>query len=202
MKAHFVAFLIITSKLISQYDDYTLTIHQPPMPWQLSDSLTIQLWKYYLCYPCASESTSNTCHLIESDTTIHSSRQTPNSSKFNISLGIDSLKQTKPIFLGDLSPEKNMYWTWHNGYIQLKAEGYKILPSGEKENFVLHLGGYKIHRTDVCLEVSTSQKTKHLRWNENELSRILMLNRKSNIMSESKEAKMLMYEIANCIILE
>lgn len=202
MKAHFVAFLVISSKLLSQSDDYTLTIHQPRTPWKLSDSLTLEVWKYYLCYPCSNESPTNKCHIIESDTTIHNPLQIPNSYKFSISLGIDSLKQSNPNFIEDLSPEKNMYWTWHNGYIQLKAEGYKILPSGEKENFVLHLGGYRIHRTDVCLEGSATQKTMHLQWNEKELSHILMLNPKSNIMSESKEAKLLLYEIANCIVLE
>ncbi len=57
-------------------------------------------------------------------------------------LGIDSLTNVSGALGGDLDPTKGMYWTWQNGYINLKSEGTSDLCNNPKNEFKYHLGGY------------------------------------------------------------
>lgn len=114
------------------------------------------------------------------------------------SFGVDSLKQTHPNYSGDLNPLKNMYWTWQSGYIQLKAEG-KVCRNGKWEDFQLHLGGFRQHRTDRNIQQLVTNGNIHLNWDEKRLSQILQLNPRPHIMSECAESSQLLTQIANCI---
>jgi hypothetical protein len=58
-------------------------------------------------------------------------------------LGIDSLTSMNGISGGDLDPVNGMYWTWQNGYINLKLEGTSNLFNARKHEFHFHLGGYR-----------------------------------------------------------
>lgn len=66
-----------------------------------------------------------------------------NYSGVRFTIGIDSLRNTKPITerQGDLDvtgAAMGMYWTWNSGYIFLKMEG-TFLDTG---NYIYHIGGY------------------------------------------------------------
>jgi hypothetical protein len=57
-------------------------------------------------------------------------------------LGIDSNTNVAGALGGDLDPTKGMYWTWQNGYINLKLQGTSNLCNTQKNEFEFHLGGY------------------------------------------------------------
>ena len=177
----------------------TLHIKQPEMPWHLSDSVVLEVWKYYLCDLSCGKSISDDCILIDSDTIVQMEcdSELPDVVKFRI--GVDSIRQERPNFSGDLNPLKNMYWTWQSGYIQLKAEGMILKPNGIWESFQLHLGGFRRHRCDRAIELFVHGENVELIWNEKALSRILQLIPKPKIMSECFEASFMMSQIAQCI---
>ena len=60
--------------------------------------------------------------------------------RFN--LGLDSITNVSGAMGGDLDPTKGMYWTWQNGYINVKLEGTSNLSTARKNEFQFHLGGY------------------------------------------------------------
>jgi hypothetical protein len=140
--------------------------------------------------------------LIESDTIIQLTCYNESQHDITFSLGVDSLKQAKPLYSGDLNPLKNMYWTWQSGYIQLKAEGKIHKPNGSWEAFQLHLGGFRLHPTHRWIQRSTQGKNLELTWDENQLSQILQLNSRPNIMSECSDASLLMTQIAKCLLIQ
>jgi len=57
-------------------------------------------------------------------------------------LGIDSVTNVSGALGGDLDPTRGMYWTWQNGYINLKLQGTSNLCNNPKNEFEFHLGGY------------------------------------------------------------
>jgi len=64
-----------------------------------------------------------------------------NEIRFN--LGIDSITNVSGALGGDLDPTQGMYWTWQNGYINVKLEGTSNLSPARKNEFQFHLGGYQ-----------------------------------------------------------
>ena len=177
----------------------TLHIHHPSMPWHVSDSVVIEVWKYYLCNLSFGNATSDACILVESDTLLQLTCTDAAQKHLTFSFGVDSLKQTQPNYSGDLNPLKNMYWTWQSGYIQLKAEGKVCRNNGIWEDFQLHLGGFRHHRTDRFIQQFLTDENIELNWHEKRLSQILQLNPRLHIMSECAESSQLMSQIANCI---
>jgi hypothetical protein len=71
--------------------------------------------------------------------------------RFN--LGIDSVANVSGALGGDLDPTKGMYWTWQNGYINLKFEGKSNRSTARNNEFQFHLGGYREPLN--CLQVVT-----------------------------------------------
>jgi hypothetical protein len=61
--------------------------------------------------------------------------------RFN--LGVDSITNVSGAMGGDLDPTKGMYWTWQNGYINVKLEGTSNLCKTRNHEFQFHLGGYQ-----------------------------------------------------------
>lgn len=57
-------------------------------------------------------------------------------------LGTDSLMNVSGILEGPLDPINGMYWAWHSGYINLKAEGTIQDSTGNTSLFEFHIGGY------------------------------------------------------------
>lgn len=54
--------------------------------------------------------------------------------------GVDSLRNVSGAQEGALAVTNNMFWSWNNGYIMLKAEGNS--PQANSGNFRYHLGGF------------------------------------------------------------
>ena len=61
---------------------------------------------------------------------------------YGLKLGVDSLTNLNCQFSGDLDPLVGMYWTWQNGFIHIKLEGYGQKVLNPKGFFQFHLGGY------------------------------------------------------------
>ncbi len=57
-------------------------------------------------------------------------------------VGVDSLANVSGALGGALDPLHGMYWTWQNGYINIKIEGRCNASPARKHEFQFHLGGY------------------------------------------------------------
>lgn len=63
-----------------------------------------------------------------------------NYSKIQFSIGIDSLRNHSGRQEKDLDPLKGMFWTWSQGYIFFKTEGYYYTNNQKKGGFTYHIG--------------------------------------------------------------
>lgn len=78
-------------------------------------------------------------------------------SQLSFVLGVDSLRNTKPIDerTGALDPVNGMYWTWNSGYIFFKMEGSSSLITGSDKAYRLHIGGYGGYNTPTVNNIKT-----------------------------------------------
>jgi hypothetical protein len=75
-------------------------------------------------------------------------------------LGIDSLRNHAGAQTADLDPINGMFWTWEQGYIFFKCEGYYFLKSASRRGLIYHLGRDVCYReVQVDLPAHTSQIT-------------------------------------------
>lgn len=58
-------------------------------------------------------------------------------------LGVDHKTCNEGIREGALDPINGMYWTWQSGYINFKMEGVSDNSPAKKNQFQLHLGGFR-----------------------------------------------------------
>jgi hypothetical protein len=110
--------------------------------------------------------------------------------QISFDLGLDSLTNVSGAMGGALDPTKGMYWTWQNGYINLKLEGNCKLSAQEEKEFVFHLGGYKSPYSGIQKISFKTQKSALYQIGielNNWISKIDFPNTKS-IMSPRKEA--------------
>lgn len=107
--------------------------------------------------------------------------------QIKITIGIDSLKNASGNMAGDLSPLKNMYWTWQSGYINLKIEGKFI---SKENNLEYHIGGYR--EPYACIEqispIEINQDEYELRYNVDSFINYVESNKSQKIMSPGKSA--------------
>ena len=67
-------------------------------------------------------------------------------------IGVDSTSNVSGPQTGALDPANNMFWSWSNGYIFLKAEGMEHMSS---TNFTYHIGGFRnANSTNAIQEMS------------------------------------------------
>ncbi len=82
--------------------------------------------------------------------------------KIKFSVGIDSVSNHSGKQTDALDPLYGMFWTWSQGYIFFKVEGYYTTKEGERGGFVYHIGGNECYRSivlDLDLPVSETKKT-------------------------------------------
>lgn len=85
-------------------------------------------------------------HIVDLDHSIMSNelelKDVPSGSYSGISfmIGVDSTRNVSGAQTGALDPANEMFWSWNNGYIFLKAEG--STSSDVNENFIYHVGGF------------------------------------------------------------
>lgn len=106
-------------------------------------------------------------HLIDAEvpsTLIISLKNAPKKyNKIAFNIGIDSLTNVSGAMGGDLDPTKGMYWTWQNGYINFKLEGFNAVCNTRNHFFQYHLGGYQPpFATLQPLVLAVKSKTKTL----------------------------------------
>ena len=66
-----------------------------------------------------------------------------NVQEIEFTLGVDSKTSAEGIGEGALDPVNGMYWTWQSGYINFKMEGVSENSPARKNQFQLHLGGFR-----------------------------------------------------------
>ncbi|NQW42768.1 MAG: hypothetical protein HQ463_04980 [Bacteroidetes bacterium] len=66
-----------------------------------------------------------------------------NYTQIQFCIGIDSVANSAGAMGGILDPTKGMYWTWQNGYINMKLEGTSSACKTRNNEFVYHIGGYQ-----------------------------------------------------------
>ena len=87
----------------------------------------------------------NSYHLVEGDdaaTMKISFADVPVGEYQSISymIGVDSLHNVSGTQEGALDPANNMFWSWNNGYIFFKIEGYSS--ASTSNSFAYHVGGF------------------------------------------------------------
>jgi len=109
-------------------------------------------------------------HLIDSsqNSVIISIANVPNGSYKSISLmlGVDSARNTSGAQTGDLSPSKNMFWTWSSGYIMLKIEGTAPKSGANNKMIEYHIGGFGgVNKTQRSFNLSFAGATANVNSN-------------------------------------
>jgi hypothetical protein len=115
---------------------------------------------------------------------------TVESDEIEFQLGIDSLTNHSGALGGNLDPTLGMYWTWQNGYINLKLEGKSTLSSSPKNNFEFHIGGY-MHPFETIQTIRLKgdfSKHKTIQLDLDSLFNQLDLSTVHHIMSPGNEA--------------
>lgn len=67
--------------------------------------------------------------------------------KIRFSIGIDSIRNSKGSQTGALDPLNGMFWTWAQGYVFLKVEGYCYASSDSRKGLVVHIGNTQNYKT-------------------------------------------------------
>ena len=121
-------------------------------------------------------------------------------SKLTFNLGIDSVTNVSGAMGNDLDPTKGMYWTWQNGYINLKLEGTSNTCPNPKKEFQFHLGGYI--KPLACLKkISIEVNNKNsinIYIDIKQFIDAIDLSKENHIMSPSASAVELFELIAKC----
>jgi hypothetical protein len=58
-------------------------------------------------------------------------------------IGVDSLLNCSGAQTGALDPLNDMFWTWNNGYVNFKLEGFSPSSNANNKKVEQHIGGYK-----------------------------------------------------------
>jgi hypothetical protein len=78
--------------------------------------------------------------------------------KLSFGIGIDSVRNHSGAQIADLDPLQGMFWTWEQGYVFFKAEGYFFPPKADKGAFVCHIGRNSTYRT-LTFDISPEHKS-------------------------------------------
>jgi len=178
----------------------------------LGDSLQIETIRFYVFGIELLQNTrsvwkeANSFHLL--DGSVASSLTLPLQIENNLSfnrlrfvIGIDSAVNSSGAMGGDLDPTKGMYWTWDNGYINVKLEGRSALCKTKDQQFQFHLGGYRKEvNTAMVLEFpSSANSDMSIEVDIKAFFSKLDLSKTNQIMSPGKEAVLLSQYFAQCI---
>ncbi len=191
-----------------RYGQYTLSLEKY-YPIGVSDSLQITVLKFYVSgielwqdqkqvwKEKADYHLINVSELSSLQITLNLDRPI-NFNGIRFDLGIDSITNVSGALGGVLDPTKGMYWTWQNGYINLKLEGNSNVCKTRHNEFVFHLGGYQQPFLAVQhIQLATSNKDKTIiTLDIKEVINSIKLVTQNHIMSPSKEAVILAEEIA------
>ncbi len=63
-----------------------------------------------------------------------------------MAIGVDARRNHAGEQTGDLDPVLGMFWTWEQGYIFFKCEGYRFQEGKRKGSFIYHLGREETYR--------------------------------------------------------
>ncbi|MEZ5045993.1 MAG: MbnP family protein [Chitinophagaceae bacterium] len=159
----FIVLLIYTENIKAQhslgiqyrasYEDKKLTLNHVYAYFDTSTIVFSKLRFYISNIQCKQKgavvfSESNSYHLLDLSDEKSFFISIPNLFKLSFDeiqfdIGIDSTTNSSGALGGDLDPIHGMYWTWQNGYINLKLEGSCPQAASPTHVFEFHLGGYQ-----------------------------------------------------------
>jgi hypothetical protein len=137
-------------------------VFTPVSRWYINtnDSFTVTKFNYYI----------SNVKLIKGDGTdyvepesYHLMRHIENEDKFTMKsvgpgvynkirflIGVDSTRNVSGAQTGALDPVYEMFWEWSSGYIFYKLEGMFVNSTNPKQEFAIHVGGFKAPQN--CLQ--------------------------------------------------
>ncbi len=179
------------------------------------DSIQFNTLKFYISnIECVENnkivwSENNSYHLIDASisNSLKVALEIPMQVFFNrliFNLGIDSLTNVSGAMGGDLDPTKGMYWTWQNGYINIKLEGKSNACITRNNEFEFHLGGYQYpnyNMQKIELSVKDDSNLNVMIDLEKFISAIDLTNH-HHIMEPTSNAMMLSNEFSKCFFVQ
>ncbi|TAE71594.1 MAG: hypothetical protein EAZ85_10650 [Bacteroidetes bacterium] len=129
---------------------------EKPIITQFLDTIYISRLQYYVSnFTNEKKTIENNYFLIAVDTQYHTKKISIENfipqKKLGFSIGILPKHNQKNNLLkqkGDLDFNKGMFWTWENGYVFFKLEGYFFV-NNEKKGFIFHIGSNECFRNIV-----------------------------------------------------
>ncbi|MEY4110448.1 MAG: hypothetical protein RLZZ46_803 [Bacteroidota bacterium] len=107
--------------------------------------------------------------------------------------GVDSLTQKDGAKEGDLDPFNGMYWAWHSGYIELKLEGVLTMKSGDRQDVLIHAGGFGPLQQDLFpLKNNSDRNNPRVCLNLNNLIQLMISNEIFHSMLPGEKSHLLM----------
>jgi hypothetical protein len=120
------------------------------------DTFSVSLFRYYVSNIRLKKSDGSyyaeteSYHLVDAKDSVNTCRITLKDVPVGtyvsaeLTIGVDSARNCSGAQTGDLDPAKDMFWSWNQGYIFMKVEGYSssAAPSNG-HNIEYHIGGFK-----------------------------------------------------------
>jgi hypothetical protein len=120
------------------------------------DTFSVSMFRYYISNIKLKKSDGSyyieteSYHLVDAKDSVNTCRITlPNVpvgtyTSAELMIGVDSARNCSGAQTGDLDPAKDMFWSWNQGYIFMKFEGYSSsAPASSVHNVEYHIGGFK-----------------------------------------------------------
>jgi len=160
--------------LFGQMEGQSFTIHfkhiHQELPLKEESKSTISTFKYYISdVLCVDENgihfpaVPNTFLIDKHTKTIRFNRPTVTNIEYvKFKIGIDSTTNYRGALDGALDPIHGMYWSWQNGYINMKLEGNNFFEDGTKKDFAFHLGGFRSGASDVAMRFDANDNQLNL----------------------------------------
>jgi hypothetical protein len=137
-----------------------------------NDTFSVSMFRYYISNIKLKKSDGNyyteteSYHLVDAKDSANTCRialsNVPVGTYISAELmiGVDSTRNCSGAQSGDLDPAKDMFWSWNQGYIFMKFEGYSAsAPAASMHNVEYHIGGFKNpynNSRKVVIPLSTS----------------------------------------------
>ena len=146
---------VADSAIVQIVKDTIFTSATPKYVNAAGDTFSISKLRYYISNIKLKQADGSyyyephSYHLVDASDTINTCgftlKNVPMQSytEMEFIIGVDSAQNCGGAQTGDLDPLKDMFWSWGQGYIFYKFEGYtSSLPSSGNHNLIFHIGGF------------------------------------------------------------
>lgn len=148
---HYNDLVTIKLRFINNVKGNKIVLNDSLYTNQFGEKYTITKLRYYVTNVSVQNnkkyiSEENSYHLIDESNpesqNISFSLPSGTYTAIDFLLGVDSLHNVSGAQSGDLDPAKDMFWTWHSGYVMAKMEGNSPASKLVNNKFEYHIGGF------------------------------------------------------------